>query len=218
MNLNRQMSTGGAATRDRLLEVALEVFAARGFGQASTREICRRAGVNAGAIHYYFGDKASLYRELFNIPERAVVLPPELDDDATSLESGLEAWYRHVMSFVLAPDRGSRLRLLFLREQVEPSGLLEPDRVGILGLYHSQLVRFLSSRLRVPRTDVALHQLGFSLVGLAMVYFVERDAVRVLAPRLLASEASVQDTVARLVRQAQAVVADEAARRAGETS
>lgn len=210
-----QPAISDANPRQRLLDAALKVFAAKGFGQASTREICRIAGVNAAAIHYYFGDKASLYRELFEIPEQLVVLPEALDDPATSLEAGLEVWYRHVMSFVLAPEDGSHLRLLFLREQVESSGLLEPNRVGILGIYHTQLVRFLALRLDVAKPDAALHQLALSLVGLAMVYFVERAAVRVLAPGLLDSERGVEATVGVLVRQARAIVADERDRRRG---
>lgn len=212
-----QQAISDASPRQRLLDAALKVFAAKGFGQASTREICRIAGTNAASIHYYFGDKASLYRALFEIPEQLIELPRQLDDPETSLEAGLDIWYRHVMSFVLAPEDGSHLRLLFLREQVESSGLLEPNRVGILGVYHAQLVRFLASRLGIARPDAAVHQLAFSLVGLAMVYFVERAAVRVLAPGLLDSEPSVNATVERLVRQAKAVVADERERRGSGT-
>lgn len=206
-------AVAGTATRERLLDAALRVFAAKGYGQASTREICRQARANAAAIHYHFGDKASLYRELFQVPERVMQLPAVLNDDATSLEAGLEAWYRHVMSFVLAADDVRRMRLLLLREQLEPSGLLEPNRVGIIGLYHSQLVRFLAPRLAIPEPDEALHQLAFSLIGMAMVYFVEGPAVRVLAPGLLDSASTVDATVARLVRHARAAVEDECARR-----
>lgn len=201
------------STRERILDAALRVFARKGFGQASTREICRLANVNVAAIHYHFGDKASLYRELFEIPERLTRLPASLDDPATSLQDGLESWYGHVMSFVLEPDVGSHMRLLFLREQVESSGLLEPDRVGIIGLYHEQLVRFLALRLGLAEPDPALHQLAFSLVGMAMVFFVERAAVRVLSPQLLQSRQAVQDTVTRLVRQATAAVEAERQRR-----
>jgi TetR/AcrR family transcriptional regulator, regulator of cefoperazone and chloramphenicol sensitivity len=203
--------------RDRLLAAALEVFAAKGFGQASTREICKRADVNVAGIHYYFGDKASLYRELFLIPERMTELPPALDQAETTLRDGLDAWYRHVMGFVLGPDKGNQLRLLFLREQVEPSGLLEGDRVGIIGLYHPQLVRFLAQRLHIPEPDPALHQLAFSLIGMAMVFFVERAAVQQLAPGLLNSAAALDETISRLVVQAEAAVASESTRRKEQT-
>jgi|TARA_B110000240_G_scaffold177764_1_gene206672 AcrR family transcriptional regulator len=77
--------------RERLLAAALQVFATKGYGQASTREICQLAGVNVAGIHYHFGDKASLYRELFRIQDQFSDLPPELDDPNTTLEDGIAA-------------------------------------------------------------------------------------------------------------------------------
>jgi AcrR family transcriptional regulator len=206
-------SNSNSAARERLLVAALEVFAAKGYGQASTREICKRADVNVAAIHYYFGDKATLYREVFRIPERVVHLPEELDDPATSLSEGLRVWYRHVMSFVLAPDTGSHIRLLFLREQVQPSGLLDSNRAGILRPYHAQLLRFLLPRIGIEKPDLRAHQLVFSLVGLSVVLFVEKAAVRVLAPGLLDSQSQVAATVEVLVGYAEALVAAECAHR-----
>jgi AcrR family transcriptional regulator len=52
----------GEETRARILEAALELFAANGFDGASTRTIAERAGVNLPAIQYYFGSKEGLYR------------------------------------------------------------------------------------------------------------------------------------------------------------
>ncbi len=48
-------------TRGKLLEVARELFADRGFDGVSTREICQAADANVAAIHYHFGDKLGLY-------------------------------------------------------------------------------------------------------------------------------------------------------------
>jgi TetR/AcrR family transcriptional regulator, regulator of cefoperazone and chloramphenicol sensitivity len=208
----------GPDTRKRILRAALHVFAAKGYGQASTREICKRAGVNVAGIHYHFGDKASLYRELFLIPERVVQLPVALDRPETGLEEGLDAWYRHVMAFVLEPDAGRQLRLLVLREQVEPSGLLESGQVGIIGLFHAQLVRFLAPRLGISKPDAELHQLVFTLLGMAMIFFVERAAVRLIAPELLDTRSAVDRTVDRLVSQAKSAVNLERTRRLGACS
>ncbi len=210
---SNELANGGAAARERLLRAAVDVFAEKGYGQASTREICRRADVNVAAIHYYFGDKASLYKAVFDIPERLVQLPAALDDSSTSLEDGLRAWYEHVMSFTLTADDRSHIRLLFLREQVQPSGILEPNRAGILRPYHAQLVRFLMPHLGIDAVDRELHQLVFSLVGIAMVLYVERAAVRVLAPGLIDSETTIAQTVDGLVAHALALVNAERDRR-----
>jgi TetR/AcrR family transcriptional regulator, regulator of cefoperazone and chloramphenicol sensitivity len=52
----------GEAARLRIINTALDVFGAHGFEEASTRLIAERAGVNLGALHYYFGGKTGVYR------------------------------------------------------------------------------------------------------------------------------------------------------------
>ena len=48
-------------TRQRLLEVAGQIFADKGFGLATGKEICERAGTNTAAVNYYFGGMEGLY-------------------------------------------------------------------------------------------------------------------------------------------------------------
>jgi len=51
----------GEETRARIIEAAVEVFGARGYDGASTRDIATAAGVNAPAIQYYFDGKEGVY-------------------------------------------------------------------------------------------------------------------------------------------------------------
>ena len=54
---------GGADShRRRLLDAAEEVFAARGYRGATTREIANRAGLAKRMLFYYFPNKEALYR------------------------------------------------------------------------------------------------------------------------------------------------------------
>jgi AcrR family transcriptional regulator len=50
------------ATKERLIEAASTLFAERGYGGASVRDICDLARVNPGAVSYHFGGKRQLYR------------------------------------------------------------------------------------------------------------------------------------------------------------
>ncbi|MGE0626120.1 MAG: CerR family C-terminal domain-containing protein [Pseudomonadales bacterium] len=214
---NHDVQAGGAA-RERLLDAALEVFAERGYGKASTREICARAGANVAAIHYYFGDKASLYRTVFDKLDGEAAPPPALDDPGTSLEDGLRIWYQHLMAFVLARDEANHGRLLVLREQMQPSGALATTRTGMLGRYHEQLLRFLSIRLEIDPVDTRLQQLAFSLIGIAMVLIVERGTIRRLAPDLVDSEEAVAASAARLLAHAQDLIDGERERRRSDVT
>ncbi len=53
----------GQETRRKLLAAASEIFARRGFTDATVAEICRAAGANIAAVNYYFGTKETLYAE-----------------------------------------------------------------------------------------------------------------------------------------------------------
>jgi AcrR family transcriptional regulator len=50
------------ATRERIVEAALEAFAAKGFHGASTRDIAQRARTNQGLITYHFRSKEELWK------------------------------------------------------------------------------------------------------------------------------------------------------------
>jgi Bacterial regulatory proteins, tetR family len=92
----------------RLVRAALQVFASKGYEGASTREICRLADVNVAGIHYYFGDKASLYREVFRIPEQMGPFPVEMVNPNVSVRSALVAFYGHIMAYIAtAATRGA---------------------------------------------------------------------------------------------------------------
>jgi AcrR family transcriptional regulator len=51
----------GLETRGRLLDAARAIFADKGFRDATTAEICRRAKATIAAVNYHFGGKERLY-------------------------------------------------------------------------------------------------------------------------------------------------------------
>ena len=57
-------SSGHGHAREKLLQAAAELFAARGFDQVSIREIAARAGVRHGGVNYHFKGKQELYLEV----------------------------------------------------------------------------------------------------------------------------------------------------------
>jgi AcrR family transcriptional regulator len=71
-------SAGNPLTaRDRVLEVACELFADAGFHGTHLREICSRAGTNVAGVCYYFHSKEGLYEAVILEAGRQLVSPDE---------------------------------------------------------------------------------------------------------------------------------------------
>ncbi|MBS0519620.1 MAG: CerR family C-terminal domain-containing protein [Proteobacteria bacterium] len=121
----------GEDTRRRILQTALEVFAAEGYEGASTRLLAERAGVNLPAIQYYFGSKEGLYRAVIeNIVQHnemhlaplSLKLKVALDDPATPKERLLDLLCEMLESFVALLSSGGQddsRRLFYARAEIE---------------------------------------------------------------------------------------------------
>lgn len=53
-------------SRKKIINSAIILFANKGFESATTREICKHAGVNLSLIPYYFGSKDGLYTSIID--------------------------------------------------------------------------------------------------------------------------------------------------------
>jgi AcrR family transcriptional regulator len=56
------VSGRGKRTRDRVLQAAVTVFGANGFGTSTMLDIAQEAGVASGTVYQYFSDKADVLR------------------------------------------------------------------------------------------------------------------------------------------------------------
>src|SRR5262245_24821583 len=67
-------------TRERLLDAAARVFAARGFHQATVREICDLAKANIAAVNYHFQTKERLYAAVLQHTHHSAIekYPPQM--------------------------------------------------------------------------------------------------------------------------------------------
>ncbi len=127
----------GEDTRRRILETALEIFAAEGFEGASTRHLAERAGVNLPAIQYYFGSKEGLYRAVIehivqhneaHMAPLAAKVKAALANPRSEPELLLDLLCEIFESFVTLVSGGAQVesrRLLYARAEVDQSAGLE---------------------------------------------------------------------------------------------
>src|SRR5690349_8571624 len=59
-------STSGTATRDRLLQAAMEVFAARGYHGTTVDDIVSASATSKGAFYHYFSSKQDVFLTLMD--------------------------------------------------------------------------------------------------------------------------------------------------------
>lgn len=199
-------------TRKRLLMAATEVFAEHGYHAATTREICRRACANLAAIHYHFGDKAELYREVFKLP----FLQQSAGFDAAgngnlTLEQSLRLFYRELMAPISGDNlMTQRFMRLHAREEVDPSGVLGDVVAQAIRPNHEQLKNILCRELKVSQADADIERLAFCLVGMAMIFFHGKCVVNAFCPELLRSEAAINTMIEKLVSYAKNIISSEA--------
>jgi AcrR family transcriptional regulator len=203
-------------TRWRLLQAAAEVFAEVGYHAATTRAICKRAQVNLASIHYYYGDKAELYREVFRLPflEECNTLAA-MDIAQVTVKEGLEAFYGWLFPATAEEDPMRKLFMrLHAREDAEPSGVLGDAMVQAYRPNHEKIQALLCREFGLKKRDADVDRMTFALIGLATVYFHNHTALEYFAPDLLNGQKARETMAERLVGYAVALVEAESKRRA----
>jgi AcrR family transcriptional regulator len=115
-----------ARTRHTLLVAASEIFAEKGFRDATIAEISERAGTNIAAVNYHFGGKEALYREAWrkSLHDSFIAHPPDGGVDSNApprqrLKGEVVSLLRRIT------DNGNREFSIAHQEFANPTGLLE---------------------------------------------------------------------------------------------
>lgn len=155
-----------AATRERLLDAGLQLFAERGFSAVTVRDLCRAAEANVASVNYHFGDKLGLYREVM---ERA--LEGARDDITITApeDAGPEERLRHYVRTLLPrlamPTSEAVLAQKLMRQEMNDPTPLAPwvadevimPRIGFLSEAVAELLDTDLEDPRVRRCVLSLH-------------------------------------------------------------
>ena len=121
----RKQRIDGQETRRNLLTAASEIFAKKGFRDATIAEICRQAKANVAAANYHFGGKEALYVESwrFAFEKSLKTYPPEGGVAADApVEEQLRGRILSIMRRIIDPQ--SYELDIFYNEIANPTGLL----------------------------------------------------------------------------------------------
>ncbi|HNW61295.1 MAG TPA: CerR family C-terminal domain-containing protein [bacterium] len=114
-----------ADTRHSLLAAASEIFAEKGYRDATIAAICEKAGANIAAVNYHFGDKQNLYVETWRhcFTESIKAHPPDggVAENApakTRLQGQVTALLQRIA------DEKNYEFIIVQKERANPTGLL----------------------------------------------------------------------------------------------
>jgi AcrR family transcriptional regulator len=192
----------GAATRQLLLDIAGQVFAERGFADATSKEICARAGTPMASVNYHFGSREALYEAALVEAHRQIVSLDELTSLAQGPGDPREKLCAVLTRFVgFSADSGAPWGfMLMLREVLSPSqaihALVEkavrPKAAVLLGLIGDVLQLD-------PREPVVQRALMFTVLPCIALMIAPKQVQNALLPAVAKDRNALADDFVRFV-------------------
>ena len=180
-------SSGSKAnSRQRLLEIAVDVFGKHGYEAATTRMIAGEAGVNVAAIPYYFNGKEGLYQAVVNY----IVEKIEANAGATFREmsalaskknlsrkealSALETLLEAIINFMVGSPEAPRISRIILREQIDPSPAYDIIFSRIMSPFINNIAAFLTAASKnISPREATLR--AMAIIGQVIAFRVARE-------------------------------------------
>jgi len=152
----RPVNADADATRQRMLEAAVELFAEGGLGGTSVRDVAGAAGVSLAMVHHYFGSKDDLYDACIDATYTELsAMKGELAWELASAAPLPELFSRAVVtSFRFAREHRTAVRLL-VRAAVS-SGELHPRGRKLLLEALDVVSTAVGARLERPPSELRL--------------------------------------------------------------
>jgi AcrR family transcriptional regulator len=163
-------SAKGKATRERLVAVASELFAASGYEATSIESVLAKSAVSRGALYHHFENKEALFAAVLEAIEAKVAIgivasSRGIADPVEALRAGCNAW--------LDIGRDAAVRQIVLVDAPSVVGWQkwrDIDARHGFGLLKTSLERAgAQGRTRAEGVDILAHMLLAALMELALV-------------------------------------------------
>ncbi|RMD84870.1 MAG: DUF1956 domain-containing protein, partial [Candidatus Dadabacteria bacterium] len=163
----------GIGTRAALLEAGGEVFARRGYAEATIREICAKAGANLAAVRYHFGDKAGLYTAVLSYAAECAAARYPLDRDwnpEAPPEEKLRAFVHAFLHRLLDPGRPAWHGALMVRELTEPTHAFRKVFDDLVRPLFERLAEIVRELLGKQASEEEVRLVTHSIIGQCTFY------------------------------------------------
>ena len=186
-----------------LLDAASEIFSRKGFRDTTVAEICEAAGANTAAVHYHFGDKESLYDEVwryaFSISEEAYPIDGGISDDA-SVEELLYGYASAVLHRIFSEGPEGRAARLFSQEMAAPTLALERILNEAVLPQHQQIEKIVTKALGTDIPDHLLQLAKHSIAGLCAFFNFSAPLREAVIKRKTLTEFEIQYVAGHIAR------------------
>ncbi len=189
MNNNKKLNMPGN-TKERLIEVALELFAIHSYEGVSTRQIVDKAKVNISAITYYFGGKEGLYKavieskiDLFENKMGPVIneVLKKQNNEVEEQKQLLLKLLDEYITFIFSKGLSQYIVLLLIREMTSPSSTFELFYAKVMGRMHKLCTKLLAAIFNRDEQDEEMILLTTTLIGQILIF---RATKRVILRRI----------------------------------
>jgi AcrR family transcriptional regulator len=169
------MARPRGSTRERILDVALELFNEQGYDKTSLREIAERLEITKAALYYHFESKAEILLELHL---RLHALGRDILDEVDRLGDDrkiVQAWPRLLDELVDEVMSNRELFLLHQRNQNAFAAIVDDPRHQAANEDMEQRFRRLLANTKIPLSDrvrmtASLGAVFMTLMGAAELF------------------------------------------------
>lgn len=181
----RSARSDGIETRAHILQTAGQLFALKGYGRVTSKEICEAAGTNIAAVNYHFGDKAGLYGAVLVAAHAQLVQLAELEnieDSGQTPPQKLRAVLTLFVERAANPSLSWGLSVL-VHELMAPSRhVTTMMQVAVLPKVKIML-GLVAQLLELPATHPAVQRaLAFVVLPCVMLVIAPKDELRHILP------------------------------------
>jgi len=197
---NGKKKRNAQASRNKLLEAAIEVFSRHGPEAATIDEICGLAGLNKRLAYHYFSSKEGLYREALRVVyERFFALDVALSSMLLPAEQLLELLVRRYYEFLSANQRLIRM-ISFenLNEGRVARGLnLQGQKAPVITAIQLALAKGQAEKRFREGIDVT--ELLISIFALTFFYFSNQYTLEQMLGRPPAARQNLENRIKHVV-------------------